>query len=668
MSVEYVKEQRKQRIQLFIGFFIPILIASLIRFWDIDLRPFHSDEGVNGNFLINLYNNNYYHYDPSNYHGPFLYYIGLIPSYILGFTDFSFRLLPVLFGIMVVALLYPLRKRIGNMGLLTAGLLIALSPANSFFSRDTIHETYLVFFSLAVIVSFFLYSETKKSRYIYFAAASLAFVITIKETYIVTFAVYAVSLIIVYCVEIAFSPTGGKYSCFKSIFSIFANDCKNVKYAIGISVGMFFLINFLLYSSFLTYYGGVNGILTTLKIWSKTGIESGHNKPFIYYFKVMYRYELPMLILGIAGFYYAIRHRNKFTIYVSSWTILIYITYSFIPYKTPWLVINILLPLAIMGGIFINGIYTIVKKKWHYAVFYPIYVCIFGFSSYHAIMLNFNNYDDERCELVYVQTKRDIYNLLDRLESLSNVCGKNMDINIVSKEYWPLPWYLRDYKNAKFWGRVIDNSNAPVVIVDKSGEDNLKKKLKGDYKKERYVLRPGVWLVVYIQQGLYEAVYGKETTSKPATQMIAKVTKDELEQGLKGEYFYNVECIGPPFMSKIEKGSISFAYNDETKKPYRSPFGIRWEGYLSIIQKGLYQFATKSDDGSLVYIDGNMVVDNGDIHALQHISGAVFLEEGFHRIRVEYFDAGGGAVMEFLWTPQGVNESPVPGEVLFHKR
>src|SRR3989338_4503383 len=122
-----MKERQSQIIPLLIVFFVPVLIASLIRFWDLDLRPFHSDEGVNSHFLINLYKTGYYRYDPSNYHGPFLYYIGLIPTYILGFTDFSFRLLPVLFGIMTVALLYPLRKRFGAMGLLTAGVLVVLS-------------------------------------------------------------------------------------------------------------------------------------------------------------------------------------------------------------------------------------------------------------------------------------------------------------------------------------------------------------------------------------------------------------------------------------------------------------------------------------------------------------------------------------------------------------
>lgn len=118
----------------------------------------------------------------------------------------------------------------------------------------------------------------------------------------------------------------------------------------------------------------------------------------------------------------------------------------------------------------------------------------------------------------------------------------------------------------------------------------------------------------------------------------------------------------------MEKDSVSFIYNDETKKPYRSPFGIEWEGYLSITQKGVYQFATRSDDGSVVYIDGNMVVDNDDIHATRYISGVIPLDEGFHPVRIKYFDGGGGAIMEFLWTPPGEKESLVPGQILFHKR
>lgn len=676
--------QKRQDIQLLIAFFLVIGLASLIRFWDLDLRPLHSDEGVNAHFLLDLYNKNYYHYDPSNYHGPFLYYIGLIPFYILGITDFSFRLMPVLFGIMVVALLFPLRRRMGMVGVATSGLLLAISPATSFFSRDTIHEIYMIFFSLAVIVSFFLYSETKKTRYIYLGAASLAFAVTVKETYIITFSVYALSMVIAYAAcwfkdkrSISINPQPITPDpqpaaiihepATRNLFSAFFTGCWEKRYAIIIGIALFIFINILFYSSFFTYYEGINGILTTLKIWTKTGTHSagGHAKPFIYYLKLMYRFELPILVLGVCGFYYSFRVRSRFVIFMASWAGIIYLVYSLIPYKTPWLLLNILLPLSIMGGIFVNGIFEIIKKRWRYTSFFPIYVSIFGFSFYQSIMLNFINYDDERCELVYVQTKRDIYNLLDMTKKIADICGKDVQINILAQSYWPLPWYLREYKDARFWGRDIQNPNAPIVLVDKEGEEGFKKGLNGAYEIKRFVLRPGVWIAAYIQQGLYDAVYGKREMSKKRGAII-NISRDALKSGLWAQYYSNIECLGNPFLSKVEDKPISFTYHNVDQKPYRSPFAIEWGGYIFIEKKGVYKFATRSDDGSMVYIDEDLVVDNGGFHAMQYISGVILLDEGFHNITLKYFDGGGGAIMEFFWTPPDESEALVPAQVLYH--
>lgn len=672
--------RQKKNINLLLAFFIPIFVAALFRFWDLELRPFHPDEGVNTHFLLQLYNNNYYHYNPANYHGPFLYYIGLIPFYIFGISDFSFRLMPVLFGIMSVALLYPLRRRLGLIGLITVGLMIAISPANSYFARDTIHETYLIFFTLATVVSFFQYSATMKSRYIYFGATSLAFTITVKETYIITFAIFAISLIIAYFCEwidgyflknkevITGNP---KYS--KAIFTTFVSDCREKKYAIGISVGVFLLINFLFYSSFFTYYDGVKGILSTLKIWTETGIESGggHAKPFIYYFTLIYKYELPMLVLGVCGFYYAFRYRGKFDVFAASWAIFVYLIYSFIPYKTPWLVVNILLPLSILTGIFIKGIFENVKKRWHYIAFFLIYVPVFGIFCYQSIMLNFFNFDDERCELIYVQTKRDIYNLLDTIEMVSESTGKDVTINVLAESYWPLPWYLREYKNVHFWGKMIGNPSAPVILVDQKGDGALTEDLKGGYVKKLYVLRPGNVIIAYIQKSLYNDVYGGESGGTAVEDANAisftEVVRGDLDNGLSAKYYYSIECAGEPFLSRVQEDVISFSYMDYSKKPYMSPFGILWEGYLDIKQKGLYQFATKSDDGSNLYIDGNLIVKNGGFHATLYVSGTVFLNEGVHSIKVDYFDGGGGAAMELLWTKPGGKESLLPGEVMFHR-
>lgn len=663
-------EKKQNRIFLLIAFFVPLLVAGLIRYWDIGLRPFHSDEGVNTHFLLKLFNNNYYHYNPANYHGPFLYYIGLIPFYILGLSDFSYRFMPALFGVMLIALIYPLRRRIGLMGVLTAGLFIAISPACSFFARDTIHETYLIFFSLALVVSFFLYSETKKVRYILFGASSIAFTITVKETYIVTFAVFIGALAIAYFCEIIFIKKEHRLQLFKDVFVSFGRDCWKRKYYILIGIALFLLINFLFYSSFFTYYEGVSGIISTLMIWTKTGTHSGgHAKPFIYYSKILLRYELPMAVLALAGFYYVYREKRKFAIFMASWTLLIFLAYSIIPYKTPWLIINVLPPLAIMAGIFVNGITQSIKQRWHKFTFYPTFVAIFGFFLYLSIMLNFVNYDDDREDLVYVQTQRDIYNLIDTIDLLAKTAGNDMTISVVSKSYWPLPWYLRDYKNAKFWGFITANPNAPIILVDKKHKKELEEKLKGKYETKRFVLRPSVWVLAYIQKGLYDAVYGNEVALKKQEELIVKVSKNEVENGLVGKYYDNAECLGKPFLEKVEKDHISFAYHKPSQRLYRSPFGIEWKGYIFIEKSGTYQFATKSDDGSNIYIDGEIVVDNSGFHAQRHISNIIFLKEGFHYIKINYFDGGGGAVMDLLWKKPGQSEkeSLIPGNVLFHK-
>ena len=665
-------KRKPDKILLLIAFFVPLLIAGILRFWDLDLRPFHSDEGVNTHFLLNLFNRNVYHYDPANYHGPFLYYIGLIPFYILGISDFSFRILPVLFGIMVVALLYPLKRRIGLAGLLTAGLCIAISPVFSFFSRDTIHETYLIFFSLAVVVSFFLYYETRKWRYILFGSASIAFTVTVKETYIITFAIYGLSLAIAYFCDIVFIKKQNRLQMFKEVFVSFGSECLRRKYIVIIGVAIFIFINFLFFSSFFTYYAGVKGILSTLMIWTKTGTHEagGHAKPFVYYFKILYKYELPMFVMGIGGFYYMYRDRRRFSIFIGSWTVLVYVIYSLIPYKTPWLILNTLLPLSIMAGFFVNGITRDMKRRWHYVSFYPVYVAIFGFMLYQSIIINFYEYDDDRCELVYVQTQRDVYNLMDTIDILAETGGKDMVINVVAESYWPLPWYFRDYENIRFWGKLIDNPNAPVILADKKSDEELKKKLSGKYETKRFVLRPSTWIIVYIQKGLYDSAFSNENDLERKAESIVAVTESEVSPGLISYYYDNAGFQGAPFLSEIEKKPISFAYHDISKKPYRSPFTIEWKGYIYIGQKGSYKFATKSDDGSNIYIDGELVVDNGGFHAQRYISGIIFLTEGYHHFKIDYFDGGGGAILELMWAKPGQldEETLIPLDVLFHKK
>jgi 4-amino-4-deoxy-L-arabinose transferase-like glycosyltransferase/sugar lactone lactonase YvrE len=96
-----------------------------------------------------------------------------------------------------------------------------------------------------------------------------------------------------------------------------------------------------------------------------------------------------------------------------------------------------------------------------------------------------------------------------------------------------------------------------------------------------------------------------------------------------------------------------------------SPFCIEWLGKIYAPVGGSYLFGTTSDDGSYLYVDGVLLVDNGGHHGDVYQEGQIQLEEGFHDVRLLYFQEGGGRKIELYWTPPGGAKAQVPQEQLF---
>src|SRR5215469_580032 len=166
-----------------------LVAAAVLRLYHLSLKPLHHDEGVNAYFLEQLFRQGIYQYDPANYHGPTLYYFALLISSIIEIfsrpdelSAVAVRLVPALFGIATVALLLSLRKQIGDIGVLAAAALVAISPGAVYFSRDFIHEALLVFFTLAVPVALLRYRDTLKPSYLMLASAAAALMFATKET------------------------------------------------------------------------------------------------------------------------------------------------------------------------------------------------------------------------------------------------------------------------------------------------------------------------------------------------------------------------------------------------------------------------------------------------------------------------------------------------------
>ena len=99
----------------------------------------------------------------------------------------------------------------------------------------------------------------------------------------------------------------------------------------------------------------------------------------------------------------------------------------------------------------------------------------------------------------------------------------------------------------------------------------------------------------------------------------------------------------------------------------KNDFALRFRGVITVPKDGEYQFSTKSDDGSQLFLDDQQVVDNGGIHPEQERKGTITLTAGAHSIRVLYFDGGGQTALKVLWKGPDIKKGEIPAKVLSHE-
>ena len=99
---------------------------------------------------------------------------------------------------------------------------------------------------------------------------------------------------------------------------------------------------------------------------------------------------------------------------------------------------------------------------------------------------------------------------------------------------------------------------------------------------------------------------------------------------------------------------------------FTDQFAVRWTGDIYAPVEGSYELATNSDDGSLLFVDGQLVVDNDGLHGMRRRSVVLHLEAGWHPVRVEFFENFGGAGCELLWKRPDIPApfAPVPSSAL----
>jgi len=125
--------------------------------------------------------------------------------------------------------------------------------------------------------------------------------------------------------------------------------------------------------------------------------------------------------------------------------------------------------------------------------------------------------------------------------------------------------------------------------------------------------------------------------------------------GWLASYWNNRTLSGAPTVTRVD-ADVNFNWGVGSPAPEIAVdnFSARWTRTLAVTQPGSYRFTLNSDDGSRLFIDGELVINAWYDHGpARTFSATRTLSAGSHEVRIEYYERSGAAVARFGWAPVG---------------
>ncbi len=401
-----------------------LVVAAAMRLWGLDARTMSHDEALHAYYSWQFYVGQGYLHNPLM-HGPFLFHATALVYALFGASDATARLVPALFGVALVGLPYLLRRWLGRLGALVSGFMLLISPVMLFYSRYIRHDLPVLVWTLLMVVALFQFMATWDRRWFYGGVLATVLAVCTKEVAFIfgfiglTFVGLAwgrphigrrwrrlgwggVALLIALSVAGWVMATNGGEELPRNALH---NALPYLSLGLGLGVaallvvpclpedgnrwramwavvdgrtwrnallaGAFILV--VLHTSFVTNVAGlITGTVGAVSYWlAQQAVQRG-NQPWYYYAVTLSLYEfLPLLFggLGLARFLVWRKawqaetdEERTFVSFLVYWLLVSLVIYSWAGEKMPWLTVHLVLPLALLGGWFLDR--TLANADW----------------------------------------------------------------------------------------------------------------------------------------------------------------------------------------------------------------------------------------------------------------------------------------------------------------
>lgn len=555
-------EQTRALILLILAF----IVAAYLRFPAREAKPMHVDETTQAVKLGELMDGKY-HYDSLDHHGPTLLYATLPVKWFSraerwsDLTESQLRLVPVLFGMGLLLLLILVGDGLTASELAWGAMAVAVSPLMVFYSRYYIMEMLLVFFTFGLIGCGWRFYLSRQTGWLVGAGILAGLMHATKETCVLQFAAISVGLLVVWMADLVSAGSGlgvvnrGRKHPIKK-----AQVLALVLAAVVTSV--------LIFSKFLTDWRAVYDSVATY--WSKLDRAEGqgHQKPFFYYLGLIWGApmgvdpggssgvfssdfwkwvpemlgirpngrivwgERLLLVLALIGMVTAFvtkpsRNQSRHLVrFLAVYSVAVFLIYSAVSYKTPWLVIGPWHGMLILAGVGAAGLMRLVEGKVGRLIMGSLLVLVMahaGLLAYRATRGRPSFAAHVKNPLNYSMTTADCLEWVEKIYRLAEVSGKGEQFTIVqadSQGGWPLPWFmLRKFPNYVWQGGdpgVMDR--ADLILSGLDFRASLPESVRGagvdgggsaEWVEFPMTLHPTGRLAVFIRKPLWSAYLGK---------------------------------------------------------------------------------------------------------------------------------------------------------------
>lgn len=476
-------------------FIFVALLGLAVRLPQLGVRPMHSDEAINGYIVGQLLSGEPFRYDPQDRHGPALSALALPLARIQGARTFSdlteseLRLTSVIAGTFTILLFGTAVEMFELVPCLAAALLFAFAPLSVYYDRYFIHESLFCAATFGFILSSWRAAVSRSLETALVAAACAAIMLASKETALLHF--------------FALTAAGLLFGLSNRSAKPFGTWVR--PRTLCIAGGTFFALSVLLYTWFGRNWKALPVLWLAIPDTFSRAAGQGHAKPFWYFAQFLTSGRSGWLLIALAslGLIATTRRRDRSAYsYLGIYFFFIAAIYSFIPYKTPWLALNLWLPIAVFAGRGIEVLWKTAAKHLSFLFAVPIFVllaaviaALIGYDTRQRVFLHAA---EEQNPYAYAHTTEDILELPTEISEMAKRDGiPSPRIAVIASDPWPLPWYLRHINQVGFWQPGQQPGEADFYITSTEAAEQYRDRLQG-YRADFFGVRPGVLILLWL--------------------------------------------------------------------------------------------------------------------------------------------------------------------------